>query len=449
MSGDLYERNYIDHVLIGNVPPIVNYEDETMIVKFPTPNNDKIIQVTRRLMRNCVRDHKPKRAIIDLRGNIGGMFHVFYDALRPLMPNDKNIVTGVAIDGREEFSIDIDKDNIIYTIGQNVIKLKLTKCYKYDIPVTVLVNEKSLSSSQVIAMQFDIIGNSPGDLTNYCVEISKGMSIPMYRLKKNGLLYKGLDITYPPQKPINKPNETFEEKYNQSVVLEKPLWPIDEVKPLSDEHLFSILRYNNTRDCNMHVRTRFTLSRVKPVFKNGVLFMPDFVGFESVGDIDSMSNFEMAKRISIAYKDSWDKISEWVESNENVTIDCRGFRRQGIITVMCFWPFLEHHVVKTDKGDMVLNPVDIKSTEKLGNVLFKCKLTIIVDDLVCRYNEKFNVLVLDYFMNNHKLIGRGPIHNEIKEIFPLNEYKILKKTCTLKRPFIVRSQGSFVHEDAE
>lgn len=150
--------------------PIADVKGGIFRLYFPTPykyntpaDNLKLIQYTHKLIKKHLQPGL-KKIIIDLRANLGGDFTIFYSALYTLLPDYKNkeIITGVNAQGEEVMRMKNDNDNFVMfikrpgsskfdlAVNKPLIKQKII----HKVPVYVEINEKSMSSSQLIAIMF-------------------------------------------------------------------------------------------------------------------------------------------------------------------------------------------------------------------------------------------------------------------------------------------------------
>ena len=194
---DLYEiiaNNYINYIIESPIMPI--YKDSLL---FPTPysesndaEDDKIVNYCQKLIQENYKSDK--LFYIDLRGNLGGDFSLFVRAFYSLIPNFS--VDGVS--GEEKIA-KISEKNGTLTIEYNgsilySTKFKPIKKVPDNSNVRVIINEKSMSSSQLIAILFPenhVIGIAPELYTNGSIALSgyNGAVIPGYFFKYKDKLY--------------------------------------------------------------------------------------------------------------------------------------------------------------------------------------------------------------------------------------------------------------------
>jgi hypothetical protein len=193
-----------------------NYNGST-ILSFPTPPFEKHMSMkdeklsrfivdTRNIIDDMMKNAKPKKLILDLRSNLGGFIHVFYDALYPILPkHDGVILSGVDLDGNVLMTLSEENMNLKLSIndpmnGKMMSITKLTPCEKLNIPeIEIFVNSRSASSSEMIMIMFSQLGYkvtggptmglTSGMLTQEYKNYS--VSIPSYWFKdKNGKVYR-------------------------------------------------------------------------------------------------------------------------------------------------------------------------------------------------------------------------------------------------------------------
>ena len=177
---DMMADNYIEYVIESPLYPMNIKEGNYPTVYFPTPfgeltqdEKEKIVNRTRKLIDTAMKS-KPERFYIDLRGNLGGDFFLFYFALYPLLPEAKVIITGVDHDNQIKAEIKEEAGNVKFIIdGFTSIERKIPDPKKYKVDVYVRINPKSMSSSQLIAIMFiqafsrdRVLGVAPANYTN-------------------------------------------------------------------------------------------------------------------------------------------------------------------------------------------------------------------------------------------------------------------------------------------
>lgn len=221
------DSNYIDllahsgktYNIESPMDPIVSVKNNIMHLYFPTPykwnksNDDKkLIKKTQKLIRDTLRDKSIKEIVLDLRGNLGGNFSVFYDSLYSLLPlfENKTIVTGVNKENKTIAKISTNGKFLeiyINKIGNSdmemVYQYKRTETFHTDLPVKLLINEMSMSSSQLIAIMFlshkdygptTVSGIAPELYTNGSLShlgfTNSNVVFPYYVFKdNNGIVY--------------------------------------------------------------------------------------------------------------------------------------------------------------------------------------------------------------------------------------------------------------------
>jgi len=210
--------NYKSYIIESPIYPMVKINNDRMRLYFPTPykyntksEDLKLIKYTQKL----IADHAPgkKEIILDLRGNLGGNFSVFYSALYALLPDYKNdtIITGVNSINEEIMQMKNINDKL-YIEFDNPSGNGKSKFYFDLIPqkvnhnakIKVEINEKSMSSSQLIAIMFlqldeygpsRVSGYAPELYTNGSASIpgfdGNSVVFPYYYFKdKKGKIYK-------------------------------------------------------------------------------------------------------------------------------------------------------------------------------------------------------------------------------------------------------------------
>ena len=207
----LFMNNY---TIESVVYPIVDImKTNQLYIYFPTPfgkatNKQKteIIKFTNEKITHFLKNNKIINVVIDLRNNYGGDFSVFYDSLISVLPdyNNKIIVTGYNPKYGDVAKICNENGYLrIYIKTPNESKMNCHYSYKllnkkiYNGNITVLIDKKSMSSSQLIAIMcrdHTVIGSAPELYTNGSLQISiPNMStvIPYYYFKdSNGKVYK-------------------------------------------------------------------------------------------------------------------------------------------------------------------------------------------------------------------------------------------------------------------
>ncbi|CAN0384243.1 unnamed protein product, partial [Ascophyllum nodosum] len=164
----------------SRILPVSTFIDNKFTLYFPTPDiklsDDEIemlIQHTHDLIDEGM-SQNPDRVVLDMKGNHGGNFYVFYASLYPFLPYINPIIIGVNKQGEKVAEIRDDNDVLRIIIeGMCVYSKKITRTKKYDIKVHLEIDERSMSSSQLITLIFlqtlgqsYITGNSPALYTN-------------------------------------------------------------------------------------------------------------------------------------------------------------------------------------------------------------------------------------------------------------------------------------------
>lgn len=197
---------------------------------FPTPPYDKkmsstledtlvkFINDTRKCLTEIAEIRpKPKKLILDLRSNVGGYIHVFYDALYPILPKHVGIVlSGVDLLGNEIMQLSEDNKELNLIIkdpynGTIKINNKLTEPKKLKIPkIEVWVNSRTASSAEMIMIMYKqtghkIVGGPTMGLTSGMLTQSYNIfsvSVPYYWFKdKKGTIYNATIRPKPSAKP--------------------------------------------------------------------------------------------------------------------------------------------------------------------------------------------------------------------------------------------------------
>jgi len=196
--------NYHSYMIESPIYPIVKVINDRMRLYFPTPykynskNDDiKLIKYTQKL----IAEHAPgmKEIIIDLRGNLGGNFTVFYSALYALLPDYKNqtIITGVNSIGDEIMEMKNINDSL-YIIFDNPSKngksnfqfVLIPQEVKHSAKVKVEINEKSMSSSQLIAIMFlQLDEYGPSRVSGYAPELYTNGSASVPGFDENSVVF--------------------------------------------------------------------------------------------------------------------------------------------------------------------------------------------------------------------------------------------------------------------
>ena len=183
---DIIANNYRNYTIESPLMPILTMSGSLMEIYFPShyiymtkKDNEKLIKYTQGLINKGLKE-KPDKVIIDLRGNVGGDFTVFYSALYALLPSTKTIITGTDME-TDVAKIEFEKNNMtIHFRGREIFSKKIKtvkKSFYYDSPdpppIYVRINDKSMSSSQLIAIMFiqefgrdHVLGSAPAKYTN-------------------------------------------------------------------------------------------------------------------------------------------------------------------------------------------------------------------------------------------------------------------------------------------
>lgn len=209
---EVLSNNYKNYVIESQFYPIIKYNGVDAEIYFPTPytnstesEKNKVIKRTRELINEAMKK-EPTRFYIDLRGNLGGDFSLFYSALYPLLPeyNNKSIIKGIDREGKDVADI-FDKEGILKIKLDDAIRYQksINKTKKYNVPVYIKINSKSMSSSQLIAIMFidtygrdRVIGEAKELYTNGSKNhphFKDSVVYPYYLFKDNkGTIYNGI-----------------------------------------------------------------------------------------------------------------------------------------------------------------------------------------------------------------------------------------------------------------
>jgi hypothetical protein len=190
--------------------PVVGNVDGVLHIVFPTPvKGFDVIGYTQRLIAE--QSVGATSVTLDLRGNIGGLYSVFYNSLYAILPEEEVIIKGdrngrdVGGVFRRGNSLTIEYD------GEVTFKSPVIPCPKLLLPVTVVVNERSMSSSQLVAISLArvpgnrVMGTAPQNYTNATVyEPAYDCNVIGFNFKGD-FVYSGLEESI----PIRIPTKTY------------------------------------------------------------------------------------------------------------------------------------------------------------------------------------------------------------------------------------------------
>lgn len=214
---DILAENYKTYIIESPMKPILTYEGDIgspieASIYFPTPftkasesDNKKLIKETRKLIEEATKKLGDSGKItIDLRANLGGDFSVFYSALYALLPEYDNrpIINGVN-SGVLVAKIEEKKGKLRIIINDNVVfEKEINPIKKWKGRVFVRINDKSMSSSQLIAIMFidtfgrdRVLGTAPELYTNGSLShpYYSGVVYPYYEFQDNkGKIWQGI-----------------------------------------------------------------------------------------------------------------------------------------------------------------------------------------------------------------------------------------------------------------
>ena len=363
---ETYTDNYISYRARGDLPP--KLKGNTMY--YPTPESQKSVDVARAELAKFRGDHM----ILDLRGNIGGDPFIFYDALRPILPQSGVLLEGVNRQLQKLLKITVENDLMTIDYGGTYRSSQPVRPAQVipNIRVTVKVNVKSQSASQFIALILlrnpttVLEGVGDKDLTTICDNWAyEDTQIPMYRfLDEKGRPIEGLGVPATWSKGTPRFNTPMEQAFLAASVTQVDMPKIDEPPYVCYEHEFAALRFRYSPG-NRHIRVHYKLRDHPPVFKDGVVFMPSFDDKERVSGV-----------IKEVYGPIWAQMQNW---KGDLIVDCRGFAVEGKRALMCFGPMIP----------------------------MMSRITLIVDEFVAAYSEWRILGILNMFRKKSKaVIGR-------------------------------------------
>lgn len=209
--GDLVDLIRVQKLYFIESPlnTMVSFNDKLnrLNIYFPTPykystaeQEKQSTQYSRNLINESIDKNNPSKIILDLRGNYGGKFTLFLDALYPVLPVFDLVVEGVNLD--DEVTNEIILKNNIFKItdhSKEIFSKEIDTGIKHNIPIKLIIDERSMSSSQLLAIIFRYLygdnavdGYAPELYTNgsttICIEESQHI-IPTYIFRIDGKTY--------------------------------------------------------------------------------------------------------------------------------------------------------------------------------------------------------------------------------------------------------------------
>jgi hypothetical protein len=178
-----------------NCMPVVKVVGKILHIMFPTPDKldekakcSTLIAKTQKMILGA---QPATSVVLDLRGNIGGDFSLFYGSLYAILPELHILGDRNGVEIAEIF--DDGQDLVIRANSVDVYRRQVQRCRKLNLPVTVIVNERSMSSAQLIAILIStnggtLIGAAPANYTNGT--LSDGVANVMaYNFKYKNIVY--------------------------------------------------------------------------------------------------------------------------------------------------------------------------------------------------------------------------------------------------------------------
>lgn len=448
---DLYNalaNNYQGYIIESPMMPLSFFEDEIFTIYFPTPyfkatndENEKVINHTRQLISEGM-NRNPREVIIDLRGNLGGDFSVFYGALYALLPPIDKIISGVDKEGNEIATIE-DKDGMLLIKFENkvVYKKNIKPIPKYDVPTKVNVNTKSMSSSQLIAIialqkwgEDSVIGEAPENYTNGSSAHSKysdAVVIPHYMFRDSrGVTHRN---------GLQRMTGGFDDFTNIVSEFEKSPFvngsiDIDVKNVVSVNHLRAII-HNEYYLNNNHSRIEY-LTPPKPEWKliNDKLwvFLPTRFKY---GYEDPKQHPDHRAEIKADYEEIYRKLDEYAD----VVIDIRSFETRGKDLLRIFAPFLtEKKITKEIEGESYDFYIGCKkpflsNVAVTGSGFMKDRNVVFIVD---KNTAKLRDLSFSMLMNN---LCENPNYLVYGDIGDVNEV-YMQETVSIPKKYLVRDK---------
>lgn len=370
----------LGYIIEGGCMPVVKVIDKVLHIMFPTPDKldeqkkcSTLVAKTQKMILNAPRANS---VVLDLRGNIGGDFSLFYGSLYPILPElrvqgDRN--------GVEIAEIFDDGKYLIIRATVDVYKSHVQRCRKLNLPVTVIVNERSMSSAQLIAILISanggtLIGSAPANYTNGT--LTDGIAnVISYNFKYKNIVYYGL----PPQSPI--------------LIKETQRY-----KAVSVEHERAIAN-NELYDDSYHY---FYTNKGPP--SCGIIGSAVWCYFPYI------KKFIVKDHIK-EYQDVWTTILGHYRAGNRIILDLRGLRQDGPELVFMLSPFIKTTAIEVIGGEpLVLANRHIEkatlTTRSVCNEMADAKLIVLVDDKFGHFRDKYSTMLFAYFCKYHTVYGK-------------------------------------------
>lgn len=382
--------------------PVAKTIEGTLHIVFPTPSSKQknLVHYTQDLIAK--ESIGAEQVVLDLRGNIGGNFNLFYNSLYAILPYNELIMKGDR--NGCEIAYIRDKNNrlTIEYDGDTIFDVPVISCKKLNLPVTVLVNERSMSSSQLLAIILGYRGSAPMNYTNGSIyEPSLQCCVMGYNFKHGDTVYSGLPTTTVKRIPICDNMRGFS-------------------GGLSLGHLRAIVNNEVFAD-TYHFFYSFSTK-------------PDKVQHAVSGLIKGRF------WIFIPYQKQqlpidWKKLMTSYDGKMEIVLDLRGYRQKGEMLLQSLAPFLPH-------------PAFFKQT-KIEADRPKRQITILIDNKFGHHRDPESTLALAYFCKYHRVYGKPRANFEyifkphkspgcpLVVKIPVTKLKIAWKPCTIPKNYLL------------
>jgi hypothetical protein len=258
------------------------------------------------------------------------------------------IIEGVDKDGNNIASITDEGGVLNITIDGTVVFAKdINRVPKYSITTYLRIDEKSMSSSQLIALIFMqalgekyVYGNAPAKYTNGSSmhpSYGREVVIPYYFFKdSSGVIHKeGL---------IRGGNENIISEFEKSPFIVEPI-RIDSTKTVNEYHLRAII-HNEYLENNSHSRIEYTgnpLPGWKMIEGKFWAFFPTKYKYHYNDPLSKVYHADIEKDCAAVYKAMASMKSTGIE----YVVDMRGFETRGKDLFQTFAPFLQAKLINT------------------------------------------------------------------------------------------------------
>lgn len=432
--------------VVSGADSTVLVADGVLTVIFPAPqtSDDDLGMRTQRRILGA--DYYT--AIIDLRGNVGGSLPEFITGLYPLIPECR--IGGYDYAG-EPFALIREYDGRLVSkrfplpsekskSGVVVFDSPIVQCAKKKVPVTVLIDERSMSSSQVIAEMcrvagHTVLGYAPEDYLHGTVSIGafgspprKGdyVSIPVYRLAFEHPEPAKIPKSEWMQFDNSKATGVFA-PYAHSVIALADLTKYEN-KFISDQHLHAVMRAE-LMGSNNHMFTSYAEHRsaVRVYDVIGGLGAPPlptmfaYFGHKMDDHYQFLTDGERAE-IRAVHKPTWIAMYKHIGP---LVIDLRGMKQDGRGLITALAPFIEttaFAVSVYEQGAWVERTYYLANRdidrfqvhrESVSNELADRDVTFLVDKLTGKPRDLHAMMFLHYISSNFRVYGEWLAHPEI------------------------------------